>query len=58
MGKRRKRGKRKHMVVEIGKNYEFIYMYIYYKSSGIHTNLQKIMSTFVNAGRFQTKAKI
>jgi hypothetical protein len=28
VGKRRKRGKRKHVVVEVGKNYDLIYIYI------------------------------
>lgn len=56
VGKRWKRGKRQHVVMDVGKNYEFIY--IYQKTSGIHTNLQNNMSTFVNAGRFQSKAKI
>lgn len=43
------------MVMEVGKNHVFLYIYKQ-KTSGIHTNLQKNMSTFVNACRFQTKA--
>lgn len=37
MGNRRKREKKNHMVVEVGKNYEFIYIYIRKPLAFTHT---------------------
>ena len=39
MGNRRKREKRNHVVVEVGKNYEFIYIYIYILENIWHSHI-------------------